>query len=74
MASEETKVSKQGIAGKRQHVILTPHKLEILQCLQLVKTEERLWLYTTLDCQLSMIQRTKGSFRASSESVKDHSK
>jgi len=45
---------------------MIPQKLEIIRRLECGKATERLWLHTTMDQQLSMIQRN----RRSSESVK----
>ena len=56
VASKNPKMSKQGTACKRKHVTLTiPKKPEIIRKLQSGKTEERLWLHTTQDCQLSIM-------------------
>jgi hypothetical protein len=56
MISEVPKMSKQGTAGKRKHAtLMIPQKLEISRSMQLVEAKERLWLHTTVDCQLSVI-------------------
>jgi len=57
MASYNPKMSKQGTAGNRKHVILMfPPELEIIRKLESVKGNERLWLSTSMNYGLFMIQ------------------
>jgi len=57
MASYNTKMSIQGTAGNRKHVILIfPQEHEIIRKLESVKGNERLWLSTSMNNELFMIQ------------------
>jgi hypothetical protein len=50
MASLDTKLNKQGTAGKKKHVtVMVPQKHERISSLKVVKTMERSWLHTALN-------------------------
>jgi len=54
---KESKISKQGPAGKRINITSIPQKLEIIRRLKKWQ-KQRLW-HHTIDCELSMIQRNR---------------
>jgi hypothetical protein len=56
MASKDSYVSEQGTAHRMKHLTVTV-QLEIIGALKIMEAKEKLWLHTTLDCQLSVIQR-----------------
>jgi hypothetical protein len=54
-------MSKQDTAARREYVMM-PQELEILEWLEKVsKAEQRLWLQSTLDPQLCVIKRNRGT-------------
>lgn len=55
MASKDLKVSEQGTASWRRNVTLIIHQKLQTGGLKVVRPEERLWLHTTLNHQMSMI-------------------
>jgi len=56
VSEDSDKQIKQGHAGKRKHRTKQVHENLIqLRGWKVVKAEERLWLHTTLDRQLSML-------------------